>query len=58
MKFDMGAQTLSQLGSQTVSAGDDLGVLVRSLVDAAAPLEGRFNGAGRAQFDQFSRVIG
>ena len=28
MKFDMGAQTLSQLGSQTISAGDDLGVLV------------------------------
>ena len=53
MKFDMGAQTLSQLSSQTSGAGQDLGALVRRLADAAAPLEGKFNGAGRAQFDQF-----
>ena len=53
MKFDMGAQTLSQLGSRTSSAGQDLSTLVHRLADAAAPLENKFNGAGRAQFDQF-----
>jgi len=53
MKFDMGSQTLSQLTKQTSGAGQDLGALVRQLAQAAAPLEGKFNGAGRAQFDQF-----
>ncbi|MCL2490094.1 MAG: hypothetical protein FWF36_05725, partial [Propionibacteriaceae bacterium] len=53
MKFDMGAQTLQQLGSQTTGASQDLGSLVRALSEAATPLEAKFNGAGRAQFDQF-----
>ena len=53
MKFDMGAQTLQQLTTQTSTAGQDLGTLVRKLADDAQPLEGKFNGAGRAQFDQF-----
>jgi uncharacterized protein YukE len=53
MKFDMGADTLSRLATQTSSAGQSLGSLVRLLVDAAAPLEGKFNGAGRAEFDRF-----
>jgi len=53
MKFDMGAHTLQQLTTQTSSAGQDLGALVRRVADAAEPLEGKFNGAGRAQFDQF-----
>ena len=53
MTFDMGAQTLSQLTTATSSAGDDLGANVRALYDAAAPLENRFNGEGRAAFDRF-----
>lgn len=53
MTFDMGAQTLAQLTTATSSAHDDLGANVRALYDAAAPLESRFNGEGRAAFDRF-----
>jgi hypothetical protein len=53
MKFDMGAQTLSALQRDSRGASDDLGALVRQLVQAAQPLEGKFNGSGRALFDQF-----
>lgn len=53
MKFDMGAQTLSTLVHRTHGASDDLGGLIRQLIAAAEPLEGRFNGAGRAAFDNF-----
>jgi hypothetical protein len=53
MKFDMGASTLSTLTQQTQGSSDDLGGLIRQLVVAAAPLEGKFNGAGRAAFDSF-----
>ena len=53
MKFDMGASTLSTLTQQTQGSSDDLGALIRQLVAAAAPLEGNFNGAGRAAFDSF-----
>lgn len=53
MKFDMGGSTLSQLTKKTSSSSDELGALVRELADAAAPLQGRFNGAARAAFDGF-----
>lgn len=53
MKFVMGAGTLGTLGKQTSSASDDLGALVRRLAEAGEPLQGKFNGAGRAAFDQF-----
>ncbi|OEJ61106.1 hypothetical protein BGM19_26910 [Streptomyces agglomeratus] len=53
MKFDMGSTTLSELGRQTTGSSDDLGGLVKQLIAAAAPLEGKFNGAGRAVFDSF-----
>ncbi len=53
MKFDMGAQTLQTLTQATSTAGDDLATQVRRLADAAEPLEGKFNGAGRAAFDSF-----
>jgi uncharacterized protein YukE len=53
MKFAMGAETLSQLSTATSAASDDLGALVRELFAAAEPLQGRFNGTGRAAFDQF-----
>lgn len=53
MKFDMGASTLSTLTSQTQGSSGDLGQLIQQLIAAAAPLEGTFNGAGRAAFDAF-----
>ncbi|GAB7031279.1 hypothetical protein AB0G35_36150 [Streptomyces sp. NPDC021749] len=53
MKFDMGAQTLSTLRSQSQGSSTELGTLIRQLVQAAQPLEGKFNGAGKAAFDSF-----
>lgn len=53
MKFDMGESTLAVLGKQTSGSSDDLGALIRALVSAAEPLEGKFNGAGKATFDSF-----
>lgn len=53
MKFDMGSQTLGTLVNQTQGASDDLGTLIQQLIVAAEPLQGNFNGAGRAAFDTF-----
>ncbi|MDQ0812579.1 hypothetical protein QFZ63_004293 [Streptomyces sp. B3I7] len=53
MKFDMGAQTLQTLMRDSRGSGDDLGTLIRQLVQAAQPLEGKFNGGGRVAFDRF-----
>ncbi|MGW2572813.1 hypothetical protein [Streptomyces sp. NPDC001537] len=53
MKFDMGSTTLSDLGKSTVGSSEDLGALIRLLIQAAEPLEGKFNGAGKAAFDAF-----
>lgn len=53
MKFDMGTDTLSTLTSQTQGQSQDLGTLIRALVQAAEPLEGKFNGAGKQAFDGF-----
>ncbi|WP_328312033.1 hypothetical protein OG432_18415 [Streptomyces sp. NBC_00442] len=53
MKFDMGSTTLSDLGRSTDGSSSDLGSLIRQLIAAADPLEGKFNGAGKAAFDQF-----
>ncbi|MGB3827782.1 MAG: hypothetical protein WA962_03320 [Ornithinimicrobium sp.] len=54
MKFDMGNTTLSTLSKATDGSHQDLGSLVRALVTSVEPLEGRFNGAGRAAFDAFA----
>ncbi|NMR21752.1 hypothetical protein, partial [Cellulomonas fimi] len=43
----------STLTRRTSSSGEDLGALVRELAQAAEPLQGKFNGAGRAAFDRF-----
>ncbi|MER6011512.1 hypothetical protein [Streptomyces bluensis] len=53
MKFDMGTQVLSTLMSQSQGSSDELGALIRQLVAAAEPLEGKFNGAGKVAFDSF-----
>lgn len=49
----MGSTTLSELGKSTVGSSEDLGTLIRLLIQAAEPLEGKFNGAGKAAFDTF-----
>ena len=49
----MGSSTLSTLNQQTSGSNDELGSLVQQLVDAAAPLQGKFNGSGRQAFDSF-----
>ncbi|WP_245580092.1 hypothetical protein [Arthrobacter castelli] len=54
-KFDMDNQTLSQLRQRSSGSNEDLGGLVRQLVDSVAPLEGKFNGSGRARFDEFKQ---
>lgn len=53
MKFAMEEQTLVRLGQRTQSESEDLGALVRALVDAAEPLEGVFNGQAKARFNDF-----
>ncbi|MEU7030789.1 hypothetical protein AB6O49_04255 [Streptomyces sp. SBR177] len=53
MKFDMGAQVLSTLRSQSQGSSTDLGLLIRQLIQAAQPLEGKFHGTGRVAFDSF-----
>ncbi|GAA1825385.1 WXG100 family type VII secretion target [Nesterenkonia flava] len=57
MKFDMGSTTLNTLTKRTQGSSDELTTLLHQLVDSVAPLQGNFNGAGRAAFDNFkSRV--
>ncbi|MBB4884247.1 hypothetical protein ACH4U6_07000 [Streptomyces netropsis] len=53
MKFDMGNTALTGLMSRTQGSSEDLGGLIRQLIAAAAPLEGKFNGSGKVAFDQF-----
>ncbi|MBT2405618.1 MULTISPECIES: hypothetical protein [unclassified Streptomyces] len=53
MKFDMGARVLTDLQSHSQNSGNDLGLLIKQLLHAAQPLEGKFNGAGKAAFDLF-----
>ena len=49
----MGADTLTTLSKKTGGASQDLGAQVKALVQAAEPLQGKFNGQGRAAFDRF-----
>ncbi|MGW1199565.1 hypothetical protein ACWD4B_27550 [Streptomyces sp. NPDC002536] len=53
MKFDMGNTALSGLVGKTRGSSEDLGGLIRQLIAAAQPLEGKFNGAGKQAFDSF-----
>ncbi|MBY8886577.1 hypothetical protein K7472_17135 [Streptomyces sp. PTM05] len=53
MKFDMGSTTLSTLLKRTQGSSEDLGSLIKQLIAAAQPLEGKFNGAGKVAFDAF-----
>lgn len=53
MKFSMESETLVRLGQRTQTESDDLGALVRQLVDAAEPLTESFNGPAKAAFNSF-----
>lgn len=53
MKFDMGWETLSILTKESQGSSEDLGSLIQQLISAVAPLQGKFNGNGRAMFDNF-----
>jgi hypothetical protein len=53
MKFDMGASVLTTLRSRSSESSTDLGTLINQLIQAAQPLEGKFNGAGKVAFDSF-----
>jgi uncharacterized protein YukE len=55
VKFTMGSTVLSALAGRTAGSSDELHALIRQLITAAEPLEGRFDGAGKAAFDQFKR---
>ena len=57
MKFAMEGDALSVLGRKTSTESDDLGALVRRLADAAAPLEGSFNGPAKASFNSFKARV-
>lgn len=46
-------QTLVRLGQRSQTESEDLGTLVRQLVESAEPLEGVFNGPARARFNDF-----
>ncbi len=49
----MGTTTLSTLTQQSQGASDDLGALIQQLIASVAPIEGTFQGSGRARFDAF-----
>ena len=57
MKFAMGTDTLGQLTKRTETSGEDLVLLVRQLVEAGEPLQGKFNGAARSAFDNFKANV-
>lgn len=56
-RWDMGQDTLSQLAKKTSTGTQDLGGLVKRLVAAAQPLEGKMSGAGKQMFDSFKSNV-
>ncbi len=52
-RWDMGQETLGVLTQRTSGSTDELRVLIGQLIQAAEPLSGRFDGAGKAAFDAF-----
>jgi hypothetical protein len=53
----MGQETLGRLAKQTSTGTQDLGGLVKQLVAAAQPLEGKLSGAGKQAFDVFKANV-
>jgi uncharacterized protein YukE len=58
MKFDMGADTLTQLTRQTSGSADDLGALIKDLAVAGEPLLPTFHGAAAETFKTFHAASG
>ena len=56
-RWDMGQDTLGQLAKKTTTGTQDLGGLVKQLVAAAQPLEGKMNGAGKQAFLSFKNNV-
>jgi uncharacterized protein YukE len=52
-RWDHGQHTLVTLARGTQGSAQELGTLVKQLIAAAEPLAGKFNGAGKAAFDNF-----
>ena len=52
-RWEVGESTLSRLSQNTGTSGDELSSLITQLVQAAEPLSGKFDGAGKAAFDSF-----
>ncbi|WP_435111461.1 hypothetical protein [Nocardiopsis synnemataformans] len=52
-RWQIGDSTLTTLSQSTGSTGDELSSLIQQLVQAAEPLAGKFDGAGKAAFDSF-----
>jgi uncharacterized protein YukE len=56
-RWDMSQGAFDQAAKGTAGRTQDLGGLVKQLVDAAAPLEGKFSGEGKKQFDAFKQNV-
>jgi len=52
-RWEVGDSTLNTLAQNTGGSGDELTSLIQQLVQAAEPLAGKFDGAGKAAFDSF-----
>ncbi|MFW6640713.1 hypothetical protein ACOALZ_11820 [Nocardiopsis algeriensis] len=52
-RWDIGDSTLNTLAQNTATSGDELSSLIQQLIQAAEPLSGKFDGAGKAAFDSF-----
>jgi hypothetical protein len=52
MKSDMGSQTLPRLVTRTQGSHEDPDNLIRWLITAAEPLDGRFDGSAKAAVDR------
>lgn len=56
-RWSMEQDALNSLAKKTGSGTQDLGGLVKQLVNAAQPLEGKMSGAGKAMFDSFKQRV-
>lgn len=56
-RWDMSQGAFDQAAKGTAGRTEDLGGLVKQLVNAAAPLEGKFSGEGKKQFDAFKQNV-
>jgi hypothetical protein len=52
-RWDMSRETLPVLMQRTQGSTDELRGLIQQLIQAAEPLSGRFDGAGKQAFDAF-----